>query len=441
MSLHENEACMKTSYPVSANQVSANQVSANQVSANPVSAFQANRSEPRKLSHRRVKTHLDGSPAAFCTELIQPKLPRPWANLLLAVVAVLLASTQSAPAARLKDLVSIEGVRDNMLIGYGIVVGLNGTGDRQQTVFSTQSLSNLLQKMGVNVPPTALRVNNIAAVMVTASLPAFATPGLKIDLTVSSLGDAATLQGGMLLLTSLKAANGEVYAVAQGAVSIGGFSAGRGGSGVQVNHPTVGRVPEGGRVEKAAPTIDPNPEGFRLQLRHPDFVTASRLTDVLNKEFPTVVARAENAATVMVTMPLSYHQEPVKFIALIDRLEVPTDRRATVVLNERTGTVVIGNNVTIAPVAVLHGKLTVQIVTDFVVSQPAPFSGGETVVAPQVGVEVNKEQARQVVLKKGASVEELVKALMSIGSTPRDIIAIMQSIAAAGSLDALLEVI
>ena len=422
---------MKTSYPVSANQVS----------ANPVSAFQANRSEPRKLSHCRVKTHLDGSPAAFCTELIQPKRPRPWVSLLLAVVAVLLASTQSAPAARLKDLVSIEGVRDNMLIGYGIVVGLNGTGDRQQTVFSTQSLSNLLQKMGVNVPPTALRVNNIAAVMVTASLPAFATPGLKIDLTVSSLGDAATLQGGMLLLTSLKAANGEVYAIAQGAVSIGGFSAGRGGSGVQVNHPTVGRVPEGGRVEKAAPTIEPNPEGFRLQLQHPDFVTASRLTDVLNKEFPTVVARAENAATVMVTMPLSYHQEPVKFIALIDRLEVPTDRRATVVLNERTGTVVIGNNVTIAPVTVLHGNLTVQIVTDFVVSQPAPFSGGETVVAPQVGVEVNEEQARQVVLKKGASVEELVKALMSIGSTPRDIIAIMQSIAAAGSLDAQLEVI
>ena len=363
------------------------------------------------------------------------------ASLLLAVVAALLGSTQSAPAARLKDLVSIEGVRDNMLLGYGVVVGLNGTGDRQQTVFSTQSLSNLLQKMGVNVPPTALRVNNVAAVMVTASLPAFATPGLKIDLTVSSIGDAATLQGGMLLLTSLKAANGEVYAVAQGALSIGGFSAGRGGSGVQVNHPTVGRIPEGGRVEKAAPTVEPNPEGFRLQLRHPDFVTASRLTEVLNKEFPTVVARAENAATVMVTMPPNYHQDPVKFIALIDRLEVPTDRQATVVLNERTGTVVIGNNVTIAPVAVLHGNLTVQIVTDFVVSQPAPFSSGETVVAPQVGVEVNEEQARQVVLKKGASVEELVKALMSIGSTPRDIIAIMQSIAAAGSLDAQLEVI
>jgi flagellar P-ring protein precursor FlgI len=417
----------------------------------PISAKQANRSKigerpprqatPRKRLACRVKTHFDASAAALDPAISEPKFRMPRACLLLAVVAALLASTQSASAARLKDLVSIEGVRDNMLLGYGVVVGLNGTGDRQQTVFSTQSLSNLLQKMGVNVPPTALRVNNVAAVMVTASLPAFATPGLKIDLTVSSIGDAATLQGGMLLLTSLKAANGEVYAVAQGALSIGGFSAGRGGSGVQVNHPTVGRIPEGGRVEKAAPTVEPNPEGFRLQLRHPDFVTASRLTEVLNKEFPTVVARAENAATVMVTMPPNYHQDPVKFIALIDRLEVPTDRQATVVLNERTGTVVIGNNVTIAPVAVLHGNLTVQIVTDFVVSQPPPFSSGETVVAPQVGVEVNEEQARQVVLKKGASVEELVKALMSIGSTPRDIIAIVQSIAAAGSLDAQLEVI
>ena len=396
----------------------------------------------RKLSACHVKTRLDARlrPARNATGF-RRKLQIPTVSLFVAILAALLVSSQPTRAARLKDLVSIEGVRDNMLLGYGIVVGLNGTGDRQQTVFSTQSLSNLLQKMGVNVPPTALRVNNIAAVMVTASLHAFATPGVKIDLTVSSIGDAATLQGGMLLLTSLKAANGEVYAIGQGALSIGGFSAGRGGSGVQVNHPTVGRIPEGGRVEKAAPTVEPNPEGFRLQLRRPDFVTASRLTEVLNKEFPTVIARAENSASVMVTMPPDYRHEPVKFIARIDRLEVPTDRRASVVFNERTGTVVIGSNVTIAPVAVLHGNLTVQIVTDFVVSQPAPFSGGETVVAPQVGVEVNEEQARQVVLKKGASVEDLVKALMSIGSTPRDIIAIMQSIAAAGSLDADLEVI
>ena len=354
---------------------------------------------------------------------------------------LLIAFLLPVRAARVKDLVSIEGVRDNMLIGYGLVVGLNGTGDRQQTVFSAQSLSNLLQKMGVNVAPTALRVNNVAAVMVTANLPPFATPGTKIDLTVSSIGDAATLQGGTLLLTSMKAANGEVYALGQGAVSIGGFSVGRGGTGVQVNHPTVGRIPFGGTVEKPAPTVAPNPNGFRLQLRRPDFVTASRLTEALNGKFAGTVAKAENSATIMVTMPDDYRTRPVQFIAAIDGLDVPTDRVAVVVLNERTGTVVIGSAVSIAPVAVLHGNLTVQVVTDFAVSQPGPLSGGQTAITPQVGVEVTEEQARQVVLKQGAGVEELVKALMSIGSTPRDIIAIMQSIAAAGALDARLEVI
>ncbi len=346
-----------------------------------------------------------------------------------------------APAARLKDLTSIEGVRDNMLLGYGLVVGLNGTGDRQQTVFSTQSLSNLLQKMGVNVAATALRVNNVAAVMVTANLPPFATPGTKIDLTVSSIGDAATLQGGTLLLTSMKAANGEVYALGQGPVSIGGFSAGTGGTGVQVNHPTVGRIPLGATVEKRAPTVEPDPAGFRLQLRRPDFVTASRLTAALNGKFAGTVAKAENSATVLVTMPAEYRGRPVEFIAAIDGLDVATDRPAAVVFNERTGTVVIGSAVRIAPVAVLHGNLTVQVVTDYAVSQPGPLSGGRTAITPQVGVEVTEEQARQVSLKEGASVEELVKALMSIGSTPRDIIAIMQSIAAAGALDARLEVI
>ena len=354
---------------------------------------------------------------------------------------LVLLTAAPASGVRLKDLASIEGVRENMLIGYGLVVGLAGTGDRQQTVFSTQSLSNLLQKMGVNVSPTALRVNNIAAVMATSSLPPFARPGARIDVTVSSIGDARNLQGGTLLLTSLKAANGEVYAVAQGPLSIGGFSAGRGGSGVQVNHPTVGRIPEGAVVERSAPSVPPSPEGFRLQLRRPDFTTSSRITEMLNETFPGGVAHAENAAAVLVKMPPGYRERPVDFIAQIDALEIPTDRVAKVVLNERTGTVVIGSDVKISPVAVLHGNLTVQIVTDFVVSQPAGFSQGETVVTPQVNVQVEEERARQVLLKEGASVEELIKALMAIGSTPRDIIAIMQGIAAAGALEAELEVI
>ena len=357
-----------------------------------------------------------------------------------AVFAAVLCA-HAAFAARLKDLVTIEGVRENMMIGYGLVVGLRGTGDRQQTVFSTQSLANVLQKMGVNVAPTALRVNNIASVMVTGELPAFASPGTKLDVTVSSIGDAASLQGGTLLLTSLKAANGEVYAVAQGPISTGGFAAGGRGTSVQVNHPTVGRVPEGAIVERPAPTVRPDPAGFRLQLRRPDFITAARIGEALAKAFPDAVVVAENSAAVAVRMPAEYRARPVEFIARMDTIDVETDRRAKVVLNERTGTVVIGSDVKIAPVAVLHGNLTVQIVTDFAVSQPAPFSPGETVVTPRTDVRVEEQQARQVLLKQGASVEELIKALMTIGSTPRDIIAIMQSISASGALDADLEVI
>jgi len=357
------------------------------------------------------------------------------------VLSLLLCLAASLPAARLKDLVTIEGVRDNMLVGYGLVFGLNGTGDRQQTIFSTQSLANLFQKMGVNVSPTQLRVNNVAAVMTTANLPAFAQPGTRVDVVVSSIGDASNLQGGTLVLTSLKAANGDVYAVAQGPISIGGFSAGRGGTGVQVNHPTVGRIPDGALVERPAPSVGPDRAGFRLQLRRPDFATSSRITAAINDTFPQGQARAENAAAIVVKVPPAYFERPVEFIAQIDTLEIETDRRAKVVLNERTGTVVIGINVKIAAVAVLHGNLTVQVVTDYLVSQPAPFSQGETTVTPQVDVSVQEEKARQVSLSEGASVEELIKALMAIGSTPRDIIAIMQSIAAAGALEADLEVI
>ncbi|MEX2301167.1 MAG: flagellar basal body P-ring protein FlgI [Bryobacterales bacterium] len=356
-------------------------------------------------------------------------------------IAALLVTALPTPAARLKDLVTIEGVRDNMLIGYGLVVGLAGTGDGQQTLFSVQSLSNLLRKMGVNVPPAGFRVNNIAAVMVTATLPPFASPGGRIDATVSSIGDAETLQGGMLVLTPLKAADGEIYAVAQGPVSIGGFSAGQGGTGVQVNHPTVGRIPEGALIEQDAPSVVPDPASVRLQLRRPDHVTASRIAAALNRAFPNAVAEAANAAVVTVRMPTAFEQRPVDFIAEMDAIDVETDRRAKVALNERTGTVVIGNTVKIAPVAVLHGNLTVQVVTDYRVSQPAPLSPGQTVVTPQVGVQVQEQRAREVKIKDGATVEELVAALMAIGSTPRDIIAIMQSIAAAGALDAELEMI
>lgn len=287
--------------------------------------------------------------------------------------------------------------------------------------------------------PTALRVRNIAAVMTTATLPAFATPGSKIDVTVSSIGDAQSLRGGTLLLTSLKAANGEIYAAAQGPLSIGGISAGRGGTGVQVNHPTVGRIPGGAIVERAAPSIVPSPGGFRLQLRHPDFITASRVSKAIEERFPGVAVLAESSAALQIRMPERYRTRPVDFIAALDAIEVETDRRARVMLNERTGTIVIGSRVRIAPVAVLHGSLTVQVVTDYAVSQPPAFSGGQTAVTSQVDVQVIEEEARTAMLAQGASVEELVQALTAIGSTPRDIIAIMQSISAAGALEADLE--
>lgn len=353
---------------------------------------------------------------------------------------VLTACLLGAAEVRLKDLATIEGVRENQLVGYGLVVGLNGTGDRQQTVFSTQSLSNLLRQMGVNVAPDGLRVNNVAAVMATASLPPFASPGQRIDVVVSSIGDASSLRGGTLVLTPLKSASGETYAVAQGPLSIGGFAAGRAGANVQVNHPTVGRIPEGGLVEREAPSVTPDPDGFRLQLRRPDFLTASRVAEAVRAAFPGVRAEAESSAALRIRMPAEYRERPVEFIAEMDQITVETDRRARVVLNERTGTVVIGGQVRIAPVAVLHGSLTVQVVTDFNVSQPGPFSQGRTTVTPRTDVVVTEDAAESAILQDGATVEELIGSLTAIGSTPRDIIAIMQSIAAAGALEAVLEV-
>jgi flagellar P-ring protein precursor FlgI len=344
--------------------------------------------------------------------------------------------------ARLKELVTIEGARENQLLGYGLVVGLAGTGDRRQTVFSAQSLTNLLERMGVSVPPSAIRVNNVAAVMVTANLPPYAQPGMRLDVTVAAVGDATNLQGGLLLLTSLRGADGQVYAVAQGPVVTGGFVAGGMGTQQTVNHPTTGRVPNGAIVERPAPT--PAPSGkLRLQLRYADFTTAARIAEAINKKFggDAPVARAENSAVVAVQAPAPYASRLAEFLAEMENLTVEADRPAKVVINERTGTIVMGKEVRISPVAIMHGSLTVEIQTAFAVSQPAPLSGGTTQVVPQVGVGVKEDKARNVVLKQGATVEELVRALNAIGSTPRDIIAILQNLRAAGALEAELEVI
>jgi flagellar P-ring protein precursor FlgI len=361
------------------------------------------------------------------------------------LVALLPAISCAGPAsgARIKEVASLEGVRDNQLMGYGVVVGLNGTGDKRQTVFSAQALTNILNRMGVTVNPAAIQIRNVAAVMVTASLPPFAQPGTKIDITVAAIGDATNLQGGLLLMTPLKAADGEVYAVAQGPVITGGFVAGRGGNTQTLNHPTTGRLPNGAIVERAAPSIPPSSH-LRLQLHEADFTTAARIVDLINRKFSAnglPVARAENSAVVSIDIPPSYSTRPVEFVAEMEGLSIEADRRERIVINERTGTIVIGKDVRISPVAIMHGALSVEIRTAFDVSQPAPFGPQTATVTPDVNVNARESRAQNLVLEKGATVEELVRALQGIGSTARDIIAILQNMRAAGALEAEIEVI
>jgi flagellar P-ring protein FlgI len=362
-------------------------------------------------------------------------------------LAVVLASAGTVPAAglagaRIKDLVAIEGVRENQLIGYGLVVGLAGTGDRRQTMFSAQSLANLLERMGVTVSPTAMRVANTAAVLVTATLPAFAQPGMRIDTTISSIGDSSNLQGGILVLTSLRAPDGQVYAIAQGPVVTGGFATGRGGASQTVNHPTVGRAPGGAIIERAAPSVAPR-GAVRLQLRQSDFTTSAHIVEAINQRFggAAAVAKAESSGLVAVSIPPEFASRPIEFIAELEKLTVEADRPARVVINERTGTIVLGKDVRIQPVAILHGNLSVEIQTSYQVSQPGAMAQGTTQVVPQTTVAAREEKARNVILKPGATVEELVRALAAIGSTPRDVIAILQNLHSAGALEAEIEVI
>ena len=368
-------------------------------------------------------------------------------RLLTLPLCAALISAQDQPrenaTARLKELVSFEGIRDNQLIGYGLVVGLNSTGDHQTTYFSAQSLANILQQMGVSVNPGQLLVKDTAAVMVTATLPAFAQPGMHIDVNAAAIGDAQNLQGGMLLLTSLKGVDGQVYALAQGAVVTGGFGAGRSGSSETVNHPTVGRIPGGANVERRAPSIAPK-DRIRLQLREPDFTTALRISRAINGKFGESgkpLAEPETSATVSVNIPQEYSARVVEFMAGIEALQVQADRPARVVINERTGTIVMGKEVRVSPVAIMHGKLTVEIQTTPIVSQPNALSQGQTKEVVQSAVNAKEEKSRSIVLQQGATVEELVRALGAIGSTPRDVIAILESLRAAGALEADVQVI
>ncbi len=343
---------------------------------------------------------------------------------------------------RIRDLATVAGVRDNQLVGYGIVVGLNGTGDRRQTMFSAQSLTNLLERMGVSVPPSAIRVANTAAVLVTANLPPFAEPGMRIDVTVSAIGDATSLQGGTLVLCPLRGPDGQVYGLAQGPVLLGGFQATAAGSSKTLNHPTAGRIPNGAIVERPSPRVD-LPGQIHLQLRRADFTTASRIAEAVNKHHPlsTPIARALNAGAVSVAVPADYRSREADFIALLENIQVEGRTSNRVVINERTGTIVMGSDVTLSPATILHGALVVEIQTNYNVSQPQPFSAGQTQVTPEVSVKAHEERPKPVTLSKGATVEQLAKALTSIGATARDIIAILQGLRAASALDAEIEVI
>ena len=314
------------------------------------------------------------------------------------ICLLLAATTEPAPSTtRLKELVSLEGVRDNQLIGYGLVVGLNGTGDKRQAVFPAQMLSNMLHRMGVTVAPTALQAKNTAAVMITATLPPFGQPGTRVDVSVAAMGDATNLQGGMLLLTALKAASGQVFAAAQGAVVTGGFVAGRAGNNQTVNHPTVGRVPQGGIIEQAPPSSIG--EGhIRLQLHRADFTNATRVAAAVNQRFGTSaapIASPLNSGLIAVDIPASFQGRAVEFVAQLENLRIDLDHPARIVINERTGTISLGKEIRIGPVSILHGNLTIEIETTYDVSQPAPLSGGTTTVVPAVGTAAKEEKGAQ----------------------------------------------
>lgn len=378
----------------------------------------------------------------------------------LPLLALFLVST--AEAARIKDIAGIGGIRDNQLIGYGLVVGLAGTGDDVKNGFTRETLSNLLVRQGLSTRDRVLTSKNIAAVMVTAQLPPFAKIGSKLDVTVSSLGDAKSLQGGTLLMTPLRGADGEIYAVAQGAVTVGGFSAaGASGSSVSKNHTTAGNIANGALIEKELKYDLADIQRISINLYQPDFTTATRLAASINGKIGAVEARAVDSGSVLVEMKPSARGDVASLVSLIENIEVSIDGPAVVVLNERTGTVVMGENVRISTVAVAHGNLSIQIREEKEVSQPMPFApeaqgrsapvdagggvtvapGGQTVVTPRSEVGVSEEKKGLLVMPRGVTIQDVVRGLNAMGVSPRDLITILQTIKAAGALQADLKIL
>jgi flagellar P-ring protein precursor FlgI len=322
-----------------------------------------------------------------------------------------------------------------------MVVGLTQTGDSQQTIFTTQTLANIMQRMGAQIPPATAVVKNVAAVFVTASLPAFARPGSQVDVTVSSIGDAKSLEGGVLLITPLYGADGKVYAAAQGPIAVGGFAAGGAGATKQMNHPTTGRVPSGGRVERSVPFEFNQMSPVSLLLRESDYSTAGEISDAINREFGHALASARDGGRVEVDPAASGMPNLTAMLARIENLTVTVHRRARVVLSERTGTIVMGREVRLGAVSILHGGFSVQILTEHTVSQPEPLSEGKTEVTTRTNVQAKDSPVKRLEIGEGASIDELVTGLHNMGATARDVISIVQAIKAAGALDAELQVI
>jgi flagellar P-ring protein FlgI len=368
--------------------------------------------------------------------LIQRGL-RPLRGALWAVVTAALLLPSLAFGTRVKDLAAVQGVRENELFGYGLVVGLAGSGDSERVLFTSQSVAGMLGRMGIRVDPKDVRARNVAAVMVTAKLPAFSRPGAKIDVSVASMGNARSLAGGVLLITPLTAADGQVYAVSQGSLQVGGFEASGSGSSLRKNTPTSGRIPSGATIERSVvPALGPGP--LVLGLHRADFTTASRIAAKVNEALGPGSAKALDPAAVEIT---AKGDDVVALIARVEALEVEADAKAKVVVSERTGTVVAGERVRIRPVMVSHGGLQISITSQPVVSQPAPFSQGRTVVERTATPSASEESRAAVALPGTTTVDDLAKALDKLGASARDLVSILQAMKAAGALDAELEVI
>ena len=362
--------------------------------------------------------------------------------LFLSALALLSAEVDDKKIeARLKEVARLQGVRANQLLGYGVVVGLDGSGDKDQTRFTVQSLTNLLARQGITIDPTTVKVKNVAAVIVTAELPAFAKPGQRIDVTVSSAGDAKSLAGGTLLLTPLTGPDSQIYAVAQGPLLVGGFSAAAAGAAVTKNHPTVGRIPEGALVERSVPGGFSERPSLRYSLAEEDFTTTIRVVHAINEELGEKAARALDPRSIDVTVPPAYAGNVVELVARLENIRVQLQPKARVVVNEKTGTVIMGADVKVGPVSIVQGGLSIVVSSTPVVSQPPAVSKGTTAVAEKKDVAATEEKPKSLTIETGVSVGKLASMLNSLGVSARDLVAILQAIKDAGALNAELRIL